>query len=866
MYYLNEISALRKEFYDAYDKNKFVDAVEKGERIVELYKKNNDTESIDYARDVYNAAVVCEYLMLYDKALSYYKDAAAIFEKAGKTEDEEYADTINNMAVCLGDLSRQAEALSLHKKTLAIREKLFGRNDISCIESLLNIGNTYDDMGRLDNALEYLLKALSRADRQKDLPKLEYSDILCSIARVQTGRGNYIKAIGSYSKAIDIIEKEIGDSPYSIRVLDDAAKVCFNAEKYDMAIIYYNKSLEIREMIVENNSVEFVAELNFLAVCYAKNGDTEKAVEIFDKALKKVTGIVDANHQFYSDIIMNKAYAYYANKDYKTACETLEMAYNLKKNSEGEGSIELMKVLSKMVSAYIKAGDYCRAEESCARCLVISTSSGNNVKIARAYRNYAKLAIAREDYCSAQEHLLKAEKLFENEPEDKRKFYNHRIVPLLSDVLALNGDYDGAEKYAGRMTAFAAVEYGTEHPKYAYCLYKLAEKMILNNQFAAGINNLEKAISICRETMGTLNGEYKNAEEVLDAARCTAALYYLEMGDFDSALSNYEKAKVSLENDERTVDFAGVFISKDDLISAKSIVEKYRESEKSGFFEDWINLKEKGVITERLESYKGVFSGFLCYDLAEKSEGDKAKEYYKKAVDGVTDEKYIKAVSEAFPEDEEMLEKTLSYAEGKKLDKTEEYYKLLKTLCELYFKNGNYEKALDGYEKLVVLISDDDDKTVIYIDSLIKMGRICSALKYSDDAAEYFSEASLVIKKRFGEGEAFEACLKETGELYLELGKTESAVAVFEKAMNVSEKLYGKNDEKHILNILKLADACFKSDKEKSIGLYEKVYNICAENRCVDKLYKACLERLTEYFKTNKKYEKVLKIKLGKMI
>ena len=58
MYYLNEISALRKEFYKSYDKNNYPEAIEKGEKIISLYRENKDTSGVDYAQDLYNLAVI----------------------------------------------------------------------------------------------------------------------------------------------------------------------------------------------------------------------------------------------------------------------------------------------------------------------------------------------------------------------------------------------------------------------------------------------------------------------------------------------------------------------------------------------------------------------------------------------------------------------------------------------------------------------------------------------------------------------------------------------------------------------------------------------------------------------------------------
>ncbi len=873
MYYINEISALRKEFYKFYDKNNYLEAIEKGEKIVSLYRENKDTACIEYAEDMYNLAVVYDFLMLYEKSLKLYRESVEVREKLELDDSEDYANAINNMAVCLGFLDRDAEALSLHKKALAIREKDLGRNHVDSIESLLNIGNTYDDMGRLDKALDSLTKALSRAERQKELPKIEYSDILCSIARVLAKKGSLVKSIVHYSKAIDIIEAEMGcDNPYFVKILDAAAKVCADAEKYEMAIIFYEKAVEIRKKLVENNSVELIAELNFLAMTYGKNKNLEKAVEVFDFALRKVSELMDKDHIFYSDVLMNKAYAYYINGDLEQAIKFLELACAMKTKNLGDEHKGLMNVLSKLITVYIKNKDFDKAMELCDRVLSISMQDEPETRyVANAYKNFAKLYIAKENYLEAENYLLRAESLYEEDSAEKKRLSYSRIISILSEVCALNGDYDRAEKYAGKVLAFISERYGQEHPKYAYALYKLSEKMILNSQYTAGISNLEKAMAVCKDVIGTENEGYKNADELLKNTYAAVAFFYMETGDIKSASKNYEKAKDVLSGNEKAIDFAGLYLALDDINGAKEIMDKHKSSARYSIYENWIELKKGSIeAAEALANYIGLFASSINYDLAEAFNSDgqaeRALSHYRKAVNGVEDEKYIKAVTAIYSDgddaDEAVLEKALSYADGRKLDKTEGYIYLIKAMCDLYYKNGNYERACDCYEKLIVLVSDDYSRIDIHIEAVANMGRICALMGKNEDAAEFLSEASMLVKNRYGEEDKFIDLLAETGEVFLRLEKADSAKAVFEKAMMLSE-----NKEGYIANALKYADVCFDSgDIDKAIEAYENAYNICTEIKSYDLTESGALERLKDYYKANKKLDKLLKIKLGKTL
>ncbi|MBE6008491.1 MAG: tetratricopeptide repeat protein [Lachnospiraceae bacterium] len=874
MYYLNEISALRRDFYKFYDKNSYPEAIEKGEKIISLYRENKDTTSVDYAQDLYNLAVIYDFLMMYDKALKLYRESVEVRDKLEIDDSEEYADAVNNMAVCLGCLNREAEALSLHKKALAIREKDLGRNHIDCIESLLNIGNTYDDMDRLDKALDFLTKALSRADRQKELPRIEYSDILCSLARVYAKKGSLTKAIIHYSRAIDIIEKEMGtDSAYFGKILGAAAKVCTDAEKYDMAIIYYEKAVEISKKLIESNSVEHIAELNLLGMAYAKNKNLEKAVEVFDNTLRIISELMDKDHVFYSDVLMNKSFAYYVNGDMETCSKILEMAYGMKVKNLGEDNIGLTNVLSKLITVNIKLKDYLKAETYCERLLEVTRKNDSETNfIANAYRNFAKLYIAKGNYIEAENYLLRAEAIYEEDAAEKKRTSYSRIISILSEVCVLNGDYERAEKYAGKVLAFTAEKYGQEHPHYAYALYKLAEKMILNNQFTAGIANLEKAMSICKDVMGVENEGYRQADKLLKATYGAAAFFYMETGDIKSASRNYEKAKDYLIDDERAIDFAGVYLSMGDINGAKEIMDKFASSDKYSLYNSWIRLKcGDAEASDELVNYSGMYASGINYDLAECFEKNgehlKAVSYYEKALKGVDGERYIKAAAAVYSSEDreniDELEKAISYADGRKLDKCEEYIYLINAVCLVYYRNGEYEKACSLYEKLILLVSDDAGRIGIHIAALTNIGRICSFLGKNDDAAEYLREAALVIGNEYGKNSAYSQRMAEAGDVYSKVSRYDIAKDMYSKALDGVIK----NSEENVKLLVKLGNTHYMdNDEEKAFDIYEETYNMCIENGINGYFEGDWFLRLKEHYKANKKLDKLFRIKLGKTL
>ena len=84
-FYIGEIIKLRKEFQEAHQNGEYMEAVALGKKIYDLYKENNDCNTMEYATDVNNLAIAYDDISMYEKAQTYYKEAAKL-KKETRTE------------------------------------------------------------------------------------------------------------------------------------------------------------------------------------------------------------------------------------------------------------------------------------------------------------------------------------------------------------------------------------------------------------------------------------------------------------------------------------------------------------------------------------------------------------------------------------------------------------------------------------------------------------------------------------------------------------------------------------------------------------------------------------------------------------
>ena len=76
--YLKELIELRKNFVNAYEKMKYAEALDCGNKIIDIYKKNNETDTAEYAEDINNIAILYDDMHIPEKAKGYYLEAAEI--------------------------------------------------------------------------------------------------------------------------------------------------------------------------------------------------------------------------------------------------------------------------------------------------------------------------------------------------------------------------------------------------------------------------------------------------------------------------------------------------------------------------------------------------------------------------------------------------------------------------------------------------------------------------------------------------------------------------------------------------------------------------------------------------------------------
>jgi len=212
----------------------------------------------------------------YEKALSYYQQAAGFSKKIGDHIGE--GQTLGNIGVVYKKTGRYDLAITHYNKALRIFRKIGERLGESII--LRNIGLVQLNLGGYDQALSNFQKALVIA---KDIGNRRWeTKNLVNIGTVYKNLGQYNKALAYQRNALKIT-KQIGDRNQEGNALGNIGLLYDYLGRYDEALFYYKRTLEIAREIGDRRD-EGTA-LNNIGVVYDILGQYEQSSDYYEQAL-----------------------------------------------------------------------------------------------------------------------------------------------------------------------------------------------------------------------------------------------------------------------------------------------------------------------------------------------------------------------------------------------------------------------------------------------------------------------------------------------------------------------------------------------------------------------------------------------------
>lgn len=463
-----------------------------------LYDKNNPDYQVSYRlnpnlfESLRNMGLISEKQEEYNKAIEYYKkalekspkhlethfDLARAYRKKKKFDESfkllESAEKFypknyrvwRNLAYHYRDKKDYPKVEKYYKKILNEDTKHF----VNVASDVIDFYSNY--YGKPDEGIKLFQRAI-----KKDLKHEEY--YYGNIGSLYRGKENFLKAIDSFQKSIEIKIRKFGPNHQRVAYGYWSIGLTYLIKnEYEKAIVYYNKSLEIYQKQKNmnlafgytgigiayasrgeyNNSkddtikgIDYfqkalniyknklgsenyeVAELcNGIAISYSHIPNYEKAIEYYKKSLKIFLKKLGQDSGYVAYVYFNIGKVYNDKKDFNTAESYLQKSLKIYQKNLGLEHLYIARTYIVLGDVYLNKKEYNQAIEYCNKSLFIRLKTlGSKHSIIVPSYNYLKSVL------KTKEHYQKAITLFKQSTKDdpkNAKWYEEKIEELKHEM------------------------------------------------------------------------------------------------------------------------------------------------------------------------------------------------------------------------------------------------------------------------------------------------------------------------------------------------------------------------------------------------------------------------------------------------
>lgn len=480
-----------------------------GESHLDTAAAYNNIATVHHSREGYGMA-----LMFYDKAL-------AIELTALGDDHPSTATTYNNMAIVYCLQGKCSKALEYHGKALAIKLSVFGDNHPDTATIYHNMAHVYNDRGQYDKALKHYNKALAvrLATLGKSHPDTaiiygNIGDVQLKLGCAHDGRFNLQRAIASLTLTLGpnhphtkwCVERE---DPATAAPLSAAAAALLSKAQVEKR--------KGRAASCNTENLDIATTYTIKGAMYDSQGQYDKALECYDKALAFKLATLGKNHPDTAAIYNNIANTYYSQGQYEESLEYHGMALAIKLVTIDKYHISTANTYNNIGAVCDSHGQYDKALECHGKALAIRLAmlDKHHPSTADTYNNMANVYNNQGQYDKALEFYDKAlairlTKLGENHFRTAETYNN------MGAAYDSQGQYDKALEYHSKALAIKLATLGDNHSSTAVSYCNIGDTQIKMGCQSEGKASIERGLKINQIVLGSDHPETKKWAQYLN--------------------------------------------------------------------------------------------------------------------------------------------------------------------------------------------------------------------------------------------------------------------------------------------------------------------------------------------------------------
>lgn len=390
-------------------------------KLVELQAKLNQASN-DSVKVVLLNALVEEESRLgnYDNAISYSQQAIELAESHNMRKG--LTDSYMSAASIYRARKQFATSLDYYLKALSAADR--NKDVLNTAHVQLKIGALYQDWEVLEKAQEYYLKAKTNYER------VAYAEGIMDAAQLSAGiyrrNRDYPKALDAYSKVLDLQKSQKVSRQSQASVMRVIADIYIELNRNNEALKVSQEILEIKKEV--KDSVGIANAYNDMGFLYKKLDNYNEALSYFKKALKM-------NRELRKDeaeniiILRNIGVMYQYLRDYDNALASFIEAMKV---IEGQGNvIETAKTCNYIATIYQGLQQYDQARNYTEKAISLAQSVNSRETLESSYLRLSEIYQLTNNSKKALEYYkLYAEtkdKILEEQRNKQKELVNKQI-------------------------------------------------------------------------------------------------------------------------------------------------------------------------------------------------------------------------------------------------------------------------------------------------------------------------------------------------------------------------------------------------------------------------------------------------------
>ncbi len=377
------------------------------------------------------------------------------------------------------------------------------------------------------------------------------------------------------NKALEISSQHLANEhPQVAYAYDNMANYYKKKWELENAILYFNKSLKIKQKTPKKLQAEIIETNNWLGFVYLDNGNLDKGIKSLLKNKDICEEAFGIQHKKTSDAYKNLASGYSKSKEYDKSVYCYNKALEIATIQYGIKHIKTGYVYLKMSGLYMSLYEYDTALSFLSKSLPILVSNNDYKALRIQYSNMAYIYNIKGELERALEYIKKSIDLtrlyFQQDQQEVASSYRK-----IGIIYKKRKEYETALRYLNKSLQIYKTSFGDKNTNISKVYYEIGrvyyqkkqyDKALLFYQKVTEVRNskvssgslkkrigrvyerkgmYKKALFYYQESLQNIHQKYSSDHYLTSYALYRMGFVYLKQKEFDKAITYFKKAEYS---------------------------------------------------------------------------------------------------------------------------------------------------------------------------------------------------------------------------------------------------------------------------------------------------------------------------------